>query len=98
MCAASLRVKAASVRECSLGMHFFLHYYRVPWYKIFICTTHFTLFSRSAAGQTASRGPELVCMERIETSAGVASLAAARSAEWEWAQRWRDSGHRVLRS
>lgn len=42
--------------------------------------------------------PELVCMERIETSAGVASLAAARSAEWEWAQRWRDSGHRVLRS
>ena len=42
--------------------------------------------------------PELVCMERIETSAGVASLAAARSAEWEWAQRWRDSGHRVSRS
>ena len=23
---------------------------------------------------------------------------AARSAEWEWAQRWRDSGHRVSRS
>ena len=34
------------MRECSLGMNLFLHYYRVPWYKIFICTTHFTLFSR----------------------------------------------------
>ena len=33
------------MRECSLGMNLFLHY-GVPWYKIFICTTHFTLFSR----------------------------------------------------
>ena len=57
---------------------------------------YYTLYFVLASGQTASQG--LFVWNELKHRPAWPPWPAARSAEWEWAQRWRDSGHRVSRS
>ena len=57
---------------------------------------HTLLCSGQTASQAASQG--LFVWNELKHRPAWPPWPAARSAEWEWAQRWRDSGHRVSRS